>query len=224
MAVISYPNRFIYFLNPRTASTATAQALGEALPCVFVPEADILDDKGKIVVQRKHTTPRQLREHGLVEPAVLEAFFKFVTVRNPYDSIVSAWAKKVKDYAHLLDKPDSWVNKLPGYADGLRRAAGLSFSDWVREEYAEHLDKRRKGRMNGNFIEEVDHILRYETLAQDFAAITGRLGLPADFVLPQINVTKGRETADYRDYYDDDARAVIATVFGDEIERLGYDF
>lgn len=224
MAVISYPNRFIYFLNPRTASTATAHALVKALPCAYVPEADILDDNGKIVVQRKHTTPRQLCEHGLVEPEVLETFFKFVTVRNPYDSIVSAWAKKVKDYAHLLDRPGSWVNKIPGYADGLRRASGLSFSEWVREEYAEHLEKGRKARMNGNFIEEVDHILRYETLAQDFAAITGRLGLPADFVLPQINVTKGRDTADYRDYYDDAAREVIATVFRDEIERLGYAF
>ncbi|SMY09229.1 sulfotransferase family 2 domain-containing protein [Flavimaricola marinus] len=224
MAIISHPNRFIYFLNPRTASTATGQALTEALPCVYVPEADIMDDKGKIVVQRKHTTPRQLREYGLVEPEVLETFFKFVTVRNPYDSIVSAWAKKVKDYAHLLDKPDSWVNKIPGYADGLRRASGMTFAEWVVEEYAEHLKKGRKARMNGNFIDEVDHILRYETLAEDFAAITDRLGLPADFVLPQVNVTKGRDTADYRSYYDDAAREVISTVFRDEIERLGYSF
>ena len=224
MAIISHANRFIYFLNPRTASTATAAALTEALPCAYVPEADILDENGKIVVQRKHTTPRQLREHGLVPPEVFEGFFKFVTVRNPYDSIVSAWAKKVKDYAHLLDRPDSWVNKIPGYADGLRRAAGLTFAEWVQEEYAGHIEAGRKARMNGGFIDEVDHILRYETLAGDFAAITGRLGLPADFELPQVNVTKGRDSADYRRYYDDAARAVVATVFRDEIARLGYDF
>lgn len=224
MAIISYRHKFIYLLNPRTASTATAKALRDTLPCQFVPKEDILDENGKIVVPKKHTTLRHLRRHEILDDDVLERFFTFVTVRNPFDSLVSLWAKKVKDYAHLIDDPNSWVNKVPGYADSLRRSAGLTYAQWVETEYGPKMEAGKPGYMNGSFTEGVDHILRYENLAEDFSQITGRLGLPEGFELPTVNVTKGRDDADYRTYYDDRSRQIVATVFAREIEALGYDF
>lgn len=224
MAVISFQNRFIYLLNPRTASTATAQALLDSAKAEFVPAENIVDDEGNIVVQRKHTTMEQLVEYELISKDQVDTFFKFVTVRNPYDSMVSAWAKKVHDYVHLLDNPNSWVNRMPDYAAGLRRAAGMSFPEWIAAEYLPKLKRGRGGSVNRNFIRNVDHVLRYENLQHDFSQIVERLGLPKDFQIPVVNVTKGRETKDYRTYYDDESRDIVYRAFKDEIEQLGYEF
>jgi len=224
LAIISYKKRFIYLLNPRTASTATGQALRKATEAYFVPARDIEDKQGKIVVPRKHTTIKQLREHEIVPEETLQAFFKFVTVRNPFDSLVSAWSKKVHDYSHLLDDPDSWVHKSPNYAEGLRRAVGSTFAEWIAEQYDHKFKSGRGASMNRNFIRDVDHVLRYETLEEDFREVAGHLDMGADIEIPRSNVTKGRRQKDYRSYYDEKTREIVASVFREEIDTLGYEF
>ena len=224
MAIISRKNRFIYLLNPRTASTATAKALLQATDSGYIPEKNILDDDGKILVPSKHTTLRQLVEHDLMTETELASYFKFVTVRNPFDSIVSSWAKKVKDYAHLLDDPNSWVNRKPGYADGLRRAAGLSFSEWIRQEYEAAAQNGGKASINTPFSLGTDCQLRYESLQDGLTEIRDRIGVGPNFTVPLLNVTKGREHEDYRTYYDDRAVEIVSSVFRDELDRLNYSF
>lgn len=224
MAIISHKNRFIYLLNPRTASTATAKAILQATDSAWIPERNILDENGKILVPSKHTTLRHLLDHRLMTKEALSNYFKFVTVRNPFDSIVSSWAKKVKDYAHLLDDPDSWVNKKPGYADSLRRAAGLTFSEWVRQEYGEAARRNGKASINTPFMSGTDYQLRYENLQDGLLKIHDRIGVGPDFTVPVLNVTKGREHQDYRTYYDDQAVEIIAKIFRDELDQLNYSF
>lgn len=224
MAIISHKHQFIYLLNPRTASTATAQALLASTQCRYLPKENILAEDGTIQVPKKHTTLRQLDMGGLVPKHKLRKFFKFVTVRNPFDSIVSAWAKKVNDYAPLLDDPRSWVNKKPGYAEGLRRAAGLSFNEWIRQEYEETASQDGKGSINMPFVQGTDYQLRYEDLHSGLAGIRDKLGVGPDFTVSQINVTAGREYQDYRAYYDDRSVEIVAKVFRDELHLLDYAF
>lgn len=166
----------------------------------------------------------QLRDHKLLEEGQLNRYFKFVTVRNPFDSVVSAWAKKVKDYAGLLNDPDSWVHKVQGYADGLRKAADTTFQEWVSDQFGQKLREGRGGSMNLKFIRNVDFVLRYESLHSDFEKIRNRLGLDTDFHIPVVNVTKGREDNDFRAYYDHRTKKIISTVFREELELLGYRF
>ena len=224
MAIISHTQKFIYFLNPRTASTATAQALLAATDSTHIPAEDILDNAGRILVPRKHTTLRQIVRHQLIAEDKLEDYFKFVTVRNPFDSLVSIWSKKVNEYVPLLKNPDSWVNRKPGFADGLRRAAGLSFGEWIRKEYAEMAEQGKKSAINGPFIQGTDEQLRYEALDDSIARVRDQIGLSPDFAVPQLNVTRSRERKDYRSYYDDHAVEIISIVFGDELSALDYAF
>lgn len=224
MALISHARKFIYVLNPRTASTATAMALRKATDATFVPEESLMDEDGKILVQKKHSNIPQLLKHGIVSEEIATGYFKFVTVRNPFDSIVSLWAKKTKDYAALLEDRNSWVHKVPGYAESMERAAGKGFSEWAIEEFSGNLESGKPGTINSNYIREVDHMLRFENLAEDFAAITGRLGLDEDFVIPEANRTESRGGRDYRSFYDAASRKLIETVFAEEIDRLGYAF
>lgn len=224
MAIISHTQKFIYILNPRTASTATAKALLENVDCEIIPSKDILDAAGKMAAPMKHTTIKQLRENGIVSDEVLERYFKFVTVRNPFDSLVSSWAKRTREYTHLLDDPNSWVFKKPGFAEGIRRAAGLSFPDWVRSEYGEIYKRGGASSVNLKFREDTNFSLRFEDLASGMNELAPKLGLPADFTVPQFNKTASRTNQDYRSYYDSEAREMVSSIFEQELTKLGYDF
>ncbi len=66
----------------------------------------------------------------------------------------------------------------------------------------------------------VDYIMRFENLADDFRTVCGTLGIsPA--TLPQYNRSNRKH---YSKYYDDELRELVHTRFAEEIERFGYAF
>ncbi|MBW4972261.1 sulfotransferase family protein [Roseovarius mucosus] len=70
-------------------------------------------------------------------------------------------------------------------------------------------------------FDNVDVILKYETLEMDFKALCGRLGL-GDVALPRLNASV-RDT--YRSYFvRDDVIELVAEKFAPEIDRFGYSF
>jgi hypothetical protein len=65
--------------------------------------------------------------------------------------------------------------------------------------------------------------------AQGFAALEShlpprlrRLGLPAQSRIPETG--RGRYRGDFRDYYDEETRELIADRYREEIQRFGYTF
>ena len=66
----------------------------------------------------------------------------------------------------------------------------------------------------------VDYIMRFENLADDFRAVCTTLGI-SPLSLPQYN----RSNRDhYSKYYDDELREFVRTRFASEIERFHYTF
>ncbi len=66
----------------------------------------------------------------------------------------------------------------------------------------------------------VDYIIRFENLADDFRAVCARLGIP-DAPLPQYNRS---DREHYSKYYDTELRELIGKRFAPEIDRFGYAF
>jgi hypothetical protein len=66
----------------------------------------------------------------------------------------------------------------------------------------------------------VDYIMRFESLADDFRAVCKAIGI-SPRTLPQYN-RSGREH--YSRYYDDELRELVRTRFAAEIERFNYTF
>jgi len=66
----------------------------------------------------------------------------------------------------------------------------------------------------------VDYIMRFENLADDFRTVCGTLGI-SPTTLPQYN-RSSREH--YSKYYDDNLREFVRKRFAVEIERFGYTF
>ncbi len=86
---------------------------------------------------------------------------------------------------------------------------GLSVADYLR------LDKGEEDPF-GN----VDYVMRFENLANDFRSVCTTLGIPTAS-LPQYN-RSNREH--YSKYYNDELRELVRERFAPEIERFGYTF
>ena len=65
----------------------------------------------------------------------------------------------------------------------------------------------------------IDHLCRYETINEDFNHVCRVLNLQTS--LPYLNKSKHR---DYRGYYSDRTRKLVAENFQDDIELFGYTF
>ena len=87
-------------------------------------------------------------------------------------------------------------------------------------EAASVADYLRLDRGEEDPFANVDYIMRFENLVDDFRTVCGTLGIsPA--TLPRYN-RSGREH--YSKYYDDELRELVHTRFAAEIERFGYAF
>ena len=68
----------------------------------------------------------------------------------------------------------------------------------------------------------VDRVLRVERLAEELPALLAEIGVRADGALPHLNAS-GR-TSDYRSYYSQYERELVAHHYRCDVERLGYRF
>jgi hypothetical protein len=69
-------------------------------------------------------------------------------------------------------------------------------------------------------FDNVDYIMRFESLSDDFRAVCTAIGISPP-TLPQYN-RSNREH--YSKYYDDELRELVRTRFATEIERFNYAF
>lgn len=222
MAVLSERHRYLYIMAPRTGCTAVGDHLVKQFDGRYLPAQDVRDEAGDIVVQRKHSTVAKLVDHDLLTRRQVRRLFVFTGVRNPFDSLASLWVKKRTSYQPLLDDPDSFVNRLPGFADDMRWIGEHTFSEWVERQYG-HIDDNRRRHLYGPYLRGADFVMRFERLQQDFATAMHKVGIDDPAPIPLLNPTEGRED-DYRVYYTPQARALIERVFAADLERFGYGF
>jgi hypothetical protein len=174
---------------------------------------------GMSLYGRKSGDHRTIRDYELCfRKSDFDSFFKFAFVRNPWDRLFSAysflerggrnehdvaWAKTYLDrYDHFGEFVKDWVNQ-QNVRLGLHFRPQLDFlcgSD---------------GRIG------VDFIGHFENIDEDYEKIRRRIG--AGGALEAANVTKG-ERRDYRDFYDERSKAIVAEVYRPDIELLGYTF
>jgi hypothetical protein len=218
--LISYSHRFIFFHVAKVAGLSVRDALKD-----YVAEPERFN--------RMRRPPRELdgqpnplyamwesvllhakageARRGL-PPEVFDGFYKFAFVRNPWDWQVSMYHFILKETDHIHHQ----------------RVAGMaSFEDYLEwvvrtdKPFARGATKWQKDMLTdeaGQLI--VDFVGRYETLAQDFAAICETLGLSAS--LPRLN--ESRQNRDYQAYYHARTRSLVEEHFADDIALFGYHF
>ena len=125
------------------------------------------------------------------------SFTTFTTVRNHWDTVIS-WM--------------FWNHHGPSFSIRSIEKALAEAESWITYHrlFSLHLD-------------HADIVWRYETLRQDMDTTLAKYNLVAP-PLARKNVSGGRSSQDYHDYYTPETQEYVHTRFKDEIERLGYTF
>jgi hypothetical protein len=201
--IISHKHKFIYFKAKKVAGTSTEILLSD-----LVNDTDIVTpiSKGDSPTHKprnyngfaNHSPP--LRIKNKIGEDKFNSYFKFITVRNPFDRVVSwyFWEKSIKK-----------LNK--NFKDFVLSKGCESlgaFSDWVflKKEYI------------------ADDYIRYENLKKDTKRILGKWFDVDDFVYPKAKTTQRKEKKHYTEYYDDETRQIVAEKYAKDIEYFGYEF
>ena len=155
----------------------------------------------------EHKTAREKRDELGV--ARWRKVFKFAFVRNPWDKVISHYHFRVR-------------TNQTGMGVGQ-----ISFPDWIRAAYRDrdprYYDKPLMFAPQADWLTDesgdliVDFIGRFETLREDFAALSKVLGTS-----PQLPHLKPSMHVDCRNYYDAETRHVIAEHFRTDCRMFGY--
>jgi chondroitin 4-sulfotransferase 11 len=216
---ISHSLQAIFIHIPKTAGTSVEAVLG-----MHGSKQDIgirpyfnqtPDSKHLYGCNLQHMTAVRLRT-ALGQDAVFERYFKFTIVRNPWERLVStcAWSDQKWASGVELERTefDSLVRRLHGTFRAARTAARPLILPAHFEPQFSYVFDEHGGPM-------VDFIARYETLAADWDHIRARLGVSA--ALP---VRMRSHHRPYRDYYDDETRAMVAEIYAQDASAFEYVF
>jgi hypothetical protein len=143
---------------------------------------------------------------------VFEGLFKFAFVRNPWDLQVSSYHHIRRERPHLLKGIEDFESFLKWKLTS-DRPYQFHIDTSIQLQFDYLVD------LHGNII--VDFIGRFERLGEDFDAVCRRIGIRTP-TLPYKRRAKDR--TDYREYYTDETRDLIADYFKKDIELFGYTF
>ena len=200
--MISLQKRFLFVHIPKTAGNSIQSVLRDYSEDQLVAlrkEQDgierfgLRNPKYKI---KKHSTLNEY--HAALGDEQFRDLYKFTCVRNPWDRMVSY-------YFTPTQNPETWNRKK--FREIISKA--VSLADYLRLDNGE-----------GDPFANVDCIMRFENLADEFRAVCDTIGIPPP-ALPRYN----RSSRDhYSKYYDDELRELVRARFAAEIERFNYRF
>ncbi len=200
--MISFQKRFLFVHVPKTAGNSIQSVLRDYSEDELVALRGEQDGVERFGLRnpnykiKKHSTLAEYRE--ALGNEQFGSLYKFTCVRNPWDRMVSY-------YFTPTQSPETWDRKK------FRKMISkiVSVADYLR------LDQDDEDPFTN-----VDYIMRFENLAEDFRTVCGKVGISAA-TLPRYN-RSNREH--YSKYYDDELRELVRTQFAAEIERFGYTF
>jgi hypothetical protein len=200
--MISFQKQFLFVHIPKTAGNSIQSVLRDYSEDEIVAlrgEQDGIERFGlrnpKYNI-KKHSTLADYK--AALGEAQFDGLYKFTCVRNPWDRLVSYYFRPTRDLMSWNRKEfKKMILNVFSVADYLRLAEG--------EE---------------DPFGNVDYVIRFENLVDDFRAVCAALGI-SPTTLPQYN-RSSREH--YAKYYDDELRELVRKRFAPEIERFGYTF
>ena len=138
----------------------------------------------------KHLTASEIKSSYPVE---YDTYFKFTAIRNTWSWLVSMFGKQS---THSVFK------------EFLKQEAPCCFVPWHKHLMSDYLTC------------DVDFIIRFENLQEDFDIVCDKIGIPKK-QLPHIHNAKHKH---YTEYYDEETKQIVAEKYAKDIEYFGYEF
>jgi hypothetical protein len=205
--------KFLFIHIWKTGGESVVAALRESCPLYFSnryinkairvapkPAQAVLGWRARLVCGQ-HFTAEEVRRQ--MPPDRFDGAFKFTFVRNPWDWQVSNYAYGFQTKAHGQHR--------------IIRELG-SFEKYIRYQYEQRAPAQCSFIFGADGKRLVDFVGRTENLDEDFHKICKTIGLEAQ--LPLLNVSNRRR--DWRSYYTEETRALVAELFRGDLEEFGY--
>ena len=200
--MISLQIRFLFVHIPKTAGNSIQSVLRDYSEDQLVAlrkEQDGIERCGlrnpnyKV---KKHSMLSEYRD--ALGDEQFRKLYKFTCVRNPWDRMVSY-------YFTPTQSPETWNRKK--FRGIISKA--VSVADYLRLDNGE-----------GDPFANVDYIMRFESLPDDFRAVCTAIDISPP-TLPRYNRSTRKH---YSKYYDNELRELVRSRFAAEIQRFNYGF
>jgi len=224
--IISHTHKYIFIKSLKTAGTSIEAALSQC--CgendMVTPLGDYWfnrDERGEWIHSSmnaegfsQHDPAAEVKRK--VPPEIWNDYFKFSIIRNPWDRVVSLFAwearnrpapKAARRFYHRLGLP------FDEFGETKKLFRTFVQGDWTTNDRFYLID--------GELC--VDFVIRYERLAEDFAELCARVGLPR-IPLPHLKAGLRRAERGYTDYYDETSKAIVSERHRQDIRLFGYEF
>jgi len=203
--MINHKDKFIFVHIPKAAGTSISETLR---PYGLVGDG--------------HLTLQQIQNKSFITDKQLNTFYKFTSVRNPWEFIVSQYfnSKLEKSFWHSKNGSTKYgknpIYKLTNNVT-FKKFVELLVNNKIEQNGPAHPCKKQQSHW---LDKRLDFIIRFETLADGFAKVCKKIGYP-DLKLKKLNSSKHNH---YSTYYDDESRDWVAKYYSEDIEQLGYKF
>jgi Sulfotransferase family len=185
----------------------------QSLSHTLRPYCETFDDRHHTAYEMKTGKMLSPASKRLQEKAVTQAkknnwdeYFTFGFVRHPYSHFLSV-------YLYFKKHNATNAKDFRTYAAQQKDTGYSSLADWgFKGLYDRICDPR------GKVI--VDFMGRFENMAQDWAYVAHKIGLP-DLKLSHINQTVGEDMR-LEDYYTETERQIVQDLYRRDFENLGY--
>lgn len=148
---------------------------------------------------------------SVLEPSLFRRLFKFGTIRNPWDMMISFY------FSPNLGATE-WRRK--DFIKLIQNVAPIQHYISLTSSFEKKLNKLRLPiRLVGSSI-DVDFLIRFENLQNDFNYVCDKIGIQHT-ILPHRNASS---RGHYSKYYDDELIDLVAKHFSEEIRIGGYQF
>jgi hypothetical protein len=223
---ISHNKKFIFISKPKCASSSVRSLLD--------PYSDIIS--ANCYPYHHHTTAMQMKIHFAEMGWNWERYFKFITIRNPWDMIVS--------FYHYAKPDKNGIYFFESSRHGIKREEGTTvpFEDWLLDmgmmkswhkllyKNGEYLSNQWTADFSfytlNNFILDetggilVDYVIKVEDMEHGLKEVFDRLDIPHREIV-RINQSQHKH---YRSYYTEKTRRLVEKEFRYDILVGEYEF
>ena len=234
--LISHRKKFIFIKTVKTAGTSLesyfepycmpeGEWVQEHARETHVSEAGIVGFRGtraKDETWYNHMPGRKIRDQ--IGDEVWNSYYKFTSIRNPYDKLVSYFMARWAKYQHqgTSSRWKTLAGRTFNVGNPIYRTRGDTdielFRSWVKHG-GEVMDRDKY------MIDEqvcVDFFIRYEHLHNDLRQVCDHLSIPFDLSrLPKFKMGH-RKAIPLEDYYDDKTLKIVQEKYAWELHRFNY--
>lgn len=215
--MISIQKSFLFIHVPKTGGNSIQSVLRDYSEDDIVTVAEHQDAIERFAVHSKTygTSKHSPLSHykSAVETKTYDSLFKFATIRNPWEMMVSYYFSPHRGVAR-------WNRR--DFADLVSKVQPLRSYICEPTQNENGVTSIASGQTTGNprLTGDIDYLMRFEHLSDDFSVVCGLLGIPPT-PLPRRNSSTHQH---YSCYYDKELQEMVADRFAEEIDFAGYRF